>query len=553
MLKIVDMHIVYSKFKSRGKTYVQTLLRTSYREGGKVKKRTIANLTDWPEEDLTAFKFALKHKKNLGAATASLSVPDNFDISSGKSVGSVWTIYQVAKKLGIEKALGSHWQGRLAFWQIIARVQDQGSRLSAVRLGETHAIADVLKFERGFDENNLYDNLHWIAENQSSIEQKLFNRKARKPSLFLYDVTSSYLEGTKNELADWGYNRDKKKGKKQIVIGMLTDEDGDPLSTQVFKGNTQDTTTFVPQVYKVARLFGCKTVTFVGDRGMIKKAQIEAINKCNFHYITSITKPQIEKLIKDGVFTCDQFDEQICEIIQDGLRYVLKRNPIRAEENRLAREDKKRSVQRMVNERLEYLKQHPKASRDKALKVVIQKIKRLKIDNWLSIAPKDWELCVDEETLAEESRLDGCYVIKSDLPDVAAQTIHDRYKDLAYVEWAFRTCKSDLELRPIFVRSEESTYGHVVVVMLAYMIIRAIDKAWQKLYLTTREGLNGLAGISLTEICIGDKAAYQMIPRPTGRNKRMLDALGLELPPVLVKSRARVVTKKARRKQAVGA
>jgi transposase len=236
--------------------------------------------------------------------------------------------------------------------------------------------------------------------------------------------------------------------------------------------------------------------------------------------------------------------------MQGTLRYVLKRNPVRAEKNRRAREDKKKSVQKTLNVQLEYLKNQPKASKTKALKVVTDKIKRLKIDDWLFLSKEDCTLSVNEEALAEESRLDGCYAIKTDLLEVPAQIIHDRYKELAHVEWGFRTCKSDLELRPVFVRSEESTYGHIVIVMLAYMIIREIDKAWEKLYLTTREGLGSLAGISLTEVCIGNKIRYQTIPQATGRNKQMLEALGLELPPVLFKSHARVVTRKARRKTA---
>src|ERR1700722_7856360 len=195
------MHIVQSKFTVRGKTYVKTLLRTSFREGGKVKKKTIANLTNWPDEDLAAFKFALEHKKDLGAIELNPTIQDKVNISVGKSVGAVWVIYEMAKKLGITQALGSDWQGQLALWQVIARVQDQGSRLSAVRLGEMHAIADVIGLQRGFDENDLYENLHWLADNQSKIERNLFHKKKRSPSLFLYDVTSSYLEGMKNELA----------------------------------------------------------------------------------------------------------------------------------------------------------------------------------------------------------------------------------------------------------------------------------------------------------------------------------------------------------------
>ncbi len=158
-------------------------------------------------------------------------------------------------------ALGKDFQGKLALWQVMARVIDQGSRLSAVRLAQVHAAGDVLDMKRGFDENDLYDNLSWLSQNQArlvpneceGIERKLFEarREDNKPKLFLYDVTSSYLEGEQNHFGEYGYNRDGKKGKKQIVIGMLCDESGEPVSAEVFRGNTQDTKTFESQVKKV--------------------------------------------------------------------------------------------------------------------------------------------------------------------------------------------------------------------------------------------------------------------------------------------------------------
>ena len=189
-------------------------------------------------------------------------------------------------------------------WQVIARVLDQGSRLSAVRLAKRYDASAVLDFDRGFNEDDLYSNLTWLAEHQEGIENRLFaqRRSGEPPELFLYDVTSSYLEGEHNELADWGYSRDKKRGKKQIVIGLLCDDEGDPVSPEVFTGNTSDLSTFESQVKKAAHRFGCERVTFVGDRGMIKSGQIEDLSEAGFHYITAITKSQIRSLIKQGVF-----------------------------------------------------------------------------------------------------------------------------------------------------------------------------------------------------------------------------------------------------------
>jgi hypothetical protein len=316
--------------KTGKQIYRSILLRESYREGGKVKKRTIANLSHCPSGEIAAIKLALKQKGDL---TVLGSLKESVELQEGLSVGALWAVYQVGKGLGLEKTLGTGFEGKLAFWQVMARVIDQGSRLSAVRLAQTHAVCDVLEIRRGFDENDLYDNLTWLADHQERIEEQLFlsRRGKTKPQLFLYDVTSSYLEGEKNYFGEYGYSRDGKKGKKQMVIGLLCDEYGDPVAVEVFSGNTQDTCTFGSQVRKVAEGLGCQEVTFVGDRGMIKSTQIENLPE-GFHYITAITKPQIEKLMKRGLIQIGLFDEKVCEVEEAGIRYILRRNPVRVEE-----------------------------------------------------------------------------------------------------------------------------------------------------------------------------------------------------------------------------
>ncbi|MFZ2896194.1 MAG: IS1634 family transposase, partial [Saprospiraceae bacterium] len=225
----VYMHIVENKSKSGKKIYRSILLRESYREEGKVKKRTIANLSNCTPQEIKAIKLALSHKDDLSV----LGTLSEVGLQEGLSVGASWSVYQVAKELGIEESLGKDFEGKLALWQVMARVIDQGSRLSAVRLAQVHAAGDVLDMKRGFDENDLYENLAWLSENQTKIERKLFEvrRGDKKPKLFLYDVMSSYVEGEQNHFGEYGYNRDGKRGKKQIVIGMLCDESGEPVST----------------------------------------------------------------------------------------------------------------------------------------------------------------------------------------------------------------------------------------------------------------------------------------------------------------------------------
>ncbi|NOG82233.1 MAG: IS1634 family transposase [Candidatus Scalindua sp. AMX11] len=550
------MHVVENKSSSKKKIYRSTLLRESYRENGKVKKRTIANISHCTPGEIAAIKLALKHKDDLSELG---SLKESVALQEGLSVGAVWAVYQTAKKLGIEKALGTSFAGKLALWQVIARVIDQGSRLSAVRLAQSHAACDVLTLLRGFDENNLYENLEWLSKNQDEIEKALFVSRRGKalPQLFLYDVTSSYLEGEKNFFGDYGYGRDGKKGKKQIVIGLLCDEYGDAVSTEVFHGNTQDPKTFLSQVEKAGELFGCKSVTFVGDRGMIKKAQVDNLPE-HFHYITAITKPQIRSLIKTGVIQMELFDKEVCEVEEDGIRYVLRRNPIRADEMAQTRLSKLHCIENFLQNKNEYLSEHPKARVTTAQKEVEKKIRRLKLDKWLSVHSKEQgrELFLgqDDKVLKEMSLLDGCYVIKTDLSaeELDTEGVHDRYKDLTEVERAFRDCKTvHLEVRPIHVRLESSTRGHVLVVMLSYMIIRHLRRAWEKFDMTVPEGIAQLSTLCSVEMKVKDQGACIKIPRPRENTQKLFKALKITLPIVLPHRKMRVVTRKKLTKQRI--
>ena len=259
------------------------------------------------------------------------------------------------------------------------------------------------------------------------------------PNLFLYDVTSSYFEGDKNELAEYGYNRDGKKGKKQIVIGLLTDDEGFPVSCEVFQGNTKDNETFKNQVDKVAKRFGIKKVTFVGDRGMIKSAQISGLSADDY-YITALTKPQIEKLLKDDVFQMELFDKTICEIIDKEIRYVLRRNPIRTKEIQENRQSKLKTVKKLCVKKTQYLAEHSRAMVKVAKREIKELIDKLKIDKWTSVRSKGriFSVEINDIELSGIEKLDGCYTIKTNLSaiDASKKTIHDRYKSLAEVEWA---------------------------------------------------------------------------------------------------------------------
>jgi Transposase DDE domain len=530
-----------------GTTYRCVLLRQSYREGSKVKNRTIANLSHCTPQEVEAIRLALQYKDDLTVLGALQEAP----LHEGRSVGAVWVIYDMARRLGIEAALGKDGAGKLALWQVIARVIDQGSRLSAVRLAQTHAACEVLHMTRGFDENDLYDNLAWLADHQATIERRLFTtrRGDHKPTLFLYDVTSSYLEGQCNAFAAFGYNRDGKTGKQQVVIGLLCDEEGTPVSADVWAGNTPDMRTLAAQITKVARRFGCERVTFVGDRGMIKGPQIEDLVQAGFHYITALTKPQVERLLNANVLQLALFTAQVHEVEHEGTRYLARRNPLRAEEMAAVRYDKQRSMEQWVAQKNAYLATHPRAQVAVALREAHTKLTRLKIATWLTGAAEGRTigLRVHAEALQEAAKLDGCYVLRTDLPLAVAGTdfIHARYKDLTLVEQALRTCKTThLEVRPVYVRTAASTRGHVLVVMLAYMIIRALHQAWAHLDLTVEEGIDQLATLCVMDVHLEGQGTFCRIPKPRANSQRLLDAVGTHLPETLLQRKARVVTRK---------
>ncbi len=460
--------------------------------------------------------------------------------------------------MGLQAALGSTRQGKLVLWQIIARVIDQGSRLSAVRLAASHAACDILGLER-FNEDDLYANLDWLDANQQDIEDRLFATSAPSGStgLFLYDVTSSYLEGVHNELAAFGYNRDGKKGKRQIVIGLLCNAQGQPLSIEVFAGNTQDTATMANQIRKVAQRFGGGEVTFVGDRGMIRGRQIEDLTTQGFHYITAITKPPIESLLARGVLTMSLFDEELAEVIpDDGPRYILRRNPIRAAERGTSRQQKLRSGQRQVDRQNKYLQAHPKARVQVAVDKIVTQCRKLRLDAWVQVTAQERVLAptIDESALAEQQRLDGCYALKTDLPQpqLNAQDVHARYKDLAMVEWAFRTRKTmELEIRPVHVRLASRTRGHALVIMLSYKIVQELARRWRDLDATVQDGLDELKSgsrygdtLCATELRIQGKTLCHCIPQPRASVQKFLEKAQVVLPEALPHRGVQVATRK---------
>jgi transposase len=537
-----------------GKSYTSILLRESFRVGSAVKSKTLAVLTHLPAHVLEAVRRAVAQPADSLSKLADAS-GNSLRLRQGESLGALWTVDQLAQQLGIKKALGVTQEAELSYWQVLARLLRPGTSLLAmVRLATTSAAAVLLGWRRAFTEDDLYANGAWLEGRHAVIERRLWHARPTHPKdqLFLYDVTSSYLEGDYNALAAWGYNRDHKEGKKQLVVGLLTDSQGEPVSIQVYRGNTSDLKTFGQQVHKIKKELGCEGVTLVGDRGMIRTEQKAVAQKAEFHFVTALTKPQIQKLLADQVLQLEFFEEQVHEVLgEDGRRFVLRRNPARQEELQRTREQKQQTLEAALKKANTYLDEHPRAKVATQRRSLEARLQSLKVANWLKLTVSKQRLVLrcDAQALQAAAQLDGCYVVETDLktPQADAQTIHDRYKDLAFVERDFRTLKSGhLEFRPWFVCTQDNTQAPALTSMLALKVRRHLERAWWPLEVTVEEGLRELEKLCVMELVHPEsgKVVARQVPEPSARQKQFLDALKLHLPATVPEAQVTVGTRK---------
>lgn len=520
------MHIQQMRTKVGNKTYVSLLLRESYRDGKKVKKRTLANLTNWDPELVATLESCLKGRRLVDA--------DSIESGPGRAFGASFVFASLAKSLKLPDALGNSRQGRLALMMAVLRPIKPVSKLGTVAMAQNQAVEELLGIS-AFDEDDLYGSLDWLEQNQNSIEDALFRSRAGQcQTLFLYDVTSSYVEGQQNELAKYGYNRDKKAGKKQIVIGLLKDEHGLPISVQVFEGNTLDHKTVSDQIKKLKERFGVKRVVMIGDRGMLKQAQIEELGAFEWNYITALTKPQVESLLEQGIIQLDLFDEKICQVEQEGRRLILRRNPKRAEEVGANRQSRLEKFLTTVKEANEKLSKGLRADAQKSFQKVSAAVVRYKLEKFvlLRLENRSISVEVDDERIQATKQLDGCYALVTDLDqkDCSAETVHARYKDLAQVESAFRLLKSSLDVRPMWHRRADRTRGHVFVAMLSLLLLEEFQRQIHELDTTTEAAIDALNNIQLSELRIGKEIVKRLPSTLRTDQTAILKALNLNLP-----------------------
>jgi hypothetical protein len=464
------------------------LLREAYREDGKVKKRTLLNLTDWPTELVEGFRTLLKGGKVIA--------PDREAMKIRRSLphGHVAAALGTLRAIGLDRVLGSGARSRdsrsareqaLVIAMVVSRLIAPSSKLAtAVGLSPataTSSLGEVLGLGE-VDEDELYAALDWLIERQPAIETALAKKHLANGVLVLYDVSSSYVEGSCCSLAKRGYSRDGKKDKLQIVYGLLCSADGCPVAVEVFEGNTADPTTLTTQIAKIKERFGLDRVVLVGDRGMITQARLqEEVKPAGLDWITALRAPAIRDLLDSGAFQPDLFDDRDMASITapdyPGERLVVCRNPQLAKRRAWKREQLLTATEDDLNKIGEAVRRarNPLRGQDKiGLKVgAVLNAHKMAKHFALTIEDDTFTFIRKTDAIAEEAALDGIYVVRTGLP---ADVLDDAgtvaaYKRLCGVERAFRSLKTvDLEIRPIFHYAAPRVKAHVLLCMLAYYV-----------------------------------------------------------------------------------
>ena len=464
------------------------LLQESYREGGRVKKRTIANLSKVPPAAVEALRRAL-------AGETLVSADEHLDIERSVPHGAVAAVVGTIKKLRLDHLIASRRSPERdrVVAMVAARILEPTSRLALARMLDpetaTDTLGGVLDVE-GVTADQLYSALDWLWKRKERIEAKLAEQHLSEGTLLLYDVTSTYFEGRTCPLAKLGHNRDDKKGKLQIVVGLLCTSEGCPVGVEVYPGNTADPTTLASQILKVRERWGLRNVVWVGDRGLLTDARIEEELRPvkGLEWVTALRAPAIAALVRDEVLQLSLFDEQdLFEFSSPdypGERLVACKNPLLADERARKREALLQATERELESVAAATRREKRrlVGMDKIGIRVGRVLGKYKVGKHfeLDIAEDGFSYRRNEARIRDEARLDGVYVIRTSVTaaEMEAEAVVHSYKELSHVERAFRNLKTThLEVRPIHHRLSERVEAHVFVCMLAYYVVWHMRRA----------------------------------------------------------------------------
>jgi len=479
------MHVARIERRHGERVYTYWLVRRSVREGRRVRHETVANVSKLPAAALEALRRAL-------AGEALVAAGEVFATERSLPHGHVRAVLEATRRLGFPRLLdrSSSRERSLALAMVVQRVLQPGSKLACTRQLSQSTLAEELELG-AVDADEVYGALDWLGARQERIEARLARRHLADGGHVLYDVSSSYFEGRTCSLLAFGYSRDGRRGSLQIVYGLLCDAEGRPIAIEVFEGGVHDDKTLPAQIEKLRRRFGLRTVVLVVDRGMVTKANLEALAaEDGVGWITALKAPQVKKLVRDGSLQLSLFDEQTLAEIDSpdypGERLVVCRNPLVAAERARKREDLLAATEAQLAPIRERVEQGTLRGAAEIALAVGQVIGRRKVKKHfrLEITDDRFRYQRDQERIDEEAALDGFYVLRTNL---AADTLDSAdvvrsYKQLAHAEQAFRTLKSpELEIRPIRHRRDDRVRAHAFLCLLAYYLEWHLRKAWAEL------------------------------------------------------------------------
>ena len=518
------------------------VIRTSYREDGKVKHSHHGRLTGLSYEHLKLIQAAFRED---------VTAKGQYKVSNSKEYGASYAILQLIKKLGLDKTIYSRpseqWvQDCLAM--IAGRLIYAGSKLSLSNMWKNTSLWELCGIEGNVDvDEHCYEPMDRLIERQDVIQKNLAKKHMQNGSLILYDITSSYLEGDyeNSEIAEYGYNRDKKRGRKQVVIGLLCSSEGCPVAVEVYSGNTQDAQTVEEKIKEVQNNYGVKEIIFVGDRGMITHANYEKIKDTpGLNIISALTHREIAGLLERDNIQIGLFDEKnILEVVDNEnskVRYCLCKNIESAKRESNTRQ----ALLDKTKEELDKIVKSKRKTTDEKIGERVGKVlARTKMGKFVNykVTQGKFEWNFDEEKINNEKLLDGCYIIKTDVPQelMEKKEIVCAYKKLTLVEQVFRNLKTvQLEIRPVYHKTDERIRCHVFLCMLAYYVQWHMNQMLKPLFKNDKKGKNSewsfegvierLKCIRREQICVHDTIC-KVVSEPEKDQQMILDLLHIKL------------------------
>jgi transposase len=540
------MFVEVVKSKQGKRTYKSVLVRESYREDGKVKHRTISNITKFSDEHIRQIRRMLRGEKgDFGIS----------DLENGTSYeyGASFALRELSKQIGLDNAICStkeQWREDVLA-MIIGRILYQGSKLSLVNTFRDTALWELAGHTYGVRpdvEKNCYQPMDELLKRKGRIERKLAKKHLTDGCIVLYDITNIWFEGEYKHSKEVTFGRPKggKRGYKQIALGLLTNSDGCPVSVEIFKGSTSDQTTVLDQVKKISKVYGIQEAIFTGDRGMLTQKRVDELKETDFKIITALTHGELKKVIEKENVQLDLFDQMnITEIVDsddDETRYMLCKN-----ETEMKKEGETRS--RMIEKVELLLGKKAAVKRKRNVQKVSASVGRLfekhkieKFFTWHVGERGDLTWSLKDEVVEEEKKLDGCYAIKTDTDRkrMNKESVVQSYRDLQKVEQAFKNLKTVmLELRPVYHKSDDRIKAHIFLVMLAYYLQWHAMQRLQPLFDEDEKGkdrrwtleiiVERLKSIRKTENLIDGVVIKTCISIPDHEQQTILDLLKVKM------------------------